>query len=76
MNSKYTLIGSFPMLWKNWEGNPEGYILENSRRKIIYSYDKYGKEKISMSELQAKIDEYRNAIYETKKALGYLSKYK
>lgn len=61
------------MLWKNWDANPEGYVLKNSRGKIIYSYDKYGKEKISMSELQAKIEEYRKAIYETRKALSYLS---
>jgi hypothetical protein len=73
MSNEYAVVGTFPILWTNWECNPVGYILKDKKGKITFSYDTLGKDRISVKSMQDKIIEYKNAIRETKKALEYLT---
>ena len=73
MGNEYMVVGTFPILWTNWECNPVGFILKDKKGTIIFSYDKLGKERISTKTMQDKIVEYKNAIRETKKALENLT---
>jgi hypothetical protein len=72
MSDTYTIIGSFPALWTNWECSPVGYVLEDKKGKRFLSFDVQGNIRIRPQQLIEKIDEYRKAILATRLALDML----